>query len=44
MIADQVSDLIQFGIILVGLAIVTPIVLKHAGGWAAISAALPEKS
>ena len=41
MIADQVSDLIQFGIILVGLAIATPIVLKHAGGWAAISAALP---
>ena len=41
MIADQVSDLIQFAIILVGLAIATPIVLKHAGGWAAISAALP---
>ena len=41
MIADQVSDLIQFGIILVGLAIATPIVLKYAGGWAAISAALP---
>ena len=41
MIADQVSDLIQFGIILVGLAIATPIVLKHAGGWSAISAALP---
>ena len=41
MIADQVSDLIQFGIILVGLAIATPIVLKHAGGWAEISAALP---
>lgn len=41
MIADQVSDLIQFGIILIGLAIATPIVLKHAGGWSAISAALP---
>ena len=41
MIADQVSDLIQFGIILVGLAIATPIVLKYAGGWQAISAALP---
>lgn len=41
MIADQVSDLIQFGIILVGLAIATPIVLSKAGGWAAISAALP---
>ena len=41
MIADQISDLIQFGIILVGLAIATPLVLKHAGGWQAISAALP---
>ena len=29
MIADQVSDLIQFGIILVGLAIATPIVLAE---------------
>ena len=41
MIADQISDLVQFSIILVGLAIATPIVLKSAGGWAAISAALP---
>jgi len=41
MIADQISDLVQFIIILVGLAIATPIVLKHAGGWAAISAKLP---
>lgn len=41
MIADQVSDLIQFAIILVGLAIATPIVIKYAGGWQAISAALP---
>ena len=41
MIADQISDLVQFIIILVGLAIATPIVLKSAGGWAAISAKLP---
>ena len=41
MIADQISDLVQFIIILVGLAIATPIVLNHAGGWAAISAKLP---
>ncbi len=41
MIADQISDLVQFIIILVGLAIATPIVLKNAGGWAAISAKLP---
>ena len=41
MIADQISDLVQFIVILVGLAIATPIVLKGCGGWAAISAALP---
>ncbi len=41
MIADQVSDLVQFIIILLGLAIATPIVLNSAGGWAAISAKLP---
>jgi len=41
MIADQVSDLVQFIIILVGLAVATPIVLHNAGGWAAISAKLP---
>ena len=41
MIADQISDLIQFGIILVGLAIATPFVIKGCGGWQAISAALP---
>ena len=33
MIADQISDLVQFIIILVGLAIATPIVLNGAGGW-----------
>jgi SSS family solute:Na+ symporter len=41
MIADQVNDLIQFIIILGGLAIVTPFVLNNAGGWEAISAKLP---
>ncbi len=41
MIADQISDLVQFIIILVGLAIATPIVLNHAGGWSAIAAKLP---
>ena len=41
MIADQVSDLVQFIIILVGLAIATPFVLNGCGGWAEISAALP---
>lgn len=41
MIADQISDLVQFIIILVGLAIATPIVLNSAGGWDAISAKLP---
>ncbi len=42
MIADQISDLVQFIIILVGLAIATPIVLHNAGGWEAISAKLPD--
>ncbi len=41
MIADQISDLVQFIIILVGLAIATPFVIKGCGGWEAISAALP---
>ncbi len=41
MIADQISDLVQFIIILVGLAIATPIVINGCGGWEAISAALP---
>ncbi|MBE6927076.1 MAG: sodium:solute symporter family protein [Ruminococcaceae bacterium] len=41
MIADQISDLVQFIIILVGLAIATPFVIHGAGGWDAISEALP---
>lgn len=41
MIADQISDLVQFGIILIGLAVATPIVIHGCGGWDAISAALP---
>ncbi len=41
MIADQISDLVQFIIILVGLAIATPFVLKGVGGIQAISEALP---
>ena len=41
MIADQLSDLVQFVIILVGLAIATPFVINGCGGWDAISAALP---
>ncbi|MBR6738786.1 MAG: sodium:solute symporter family protein [Oscillospiraceae bacterium] len=41
MIADQLSDLVQFVIILVGLAIATPFVINGCGGWEAISAALP---
>ena len=41
MIADQVSDLVQFIIILVGLAVATPFVIEGCGGWEAVSAALP---
>ena len=40
MIADQISDLVQFIIILVGLAIATPFVIEGCGGWEAISSAL----
>ena len=42
MIADQVSDLVQFIIILVGLAVATPFVIKGCGGWSAIASKLPE--
>lgn len=41
MIADQISDMVQFVIILAGLAIATPFVLNGAGGWEAVSAMLP---
>lgn len=41
MFADQISDLVQFLIILLGLAIATPIVVSKCGGWTAISQALP---
>jgi len=41
MIADQISDLVQFVVILVGLAIATPFVINGCGGWEAISAKLP---
>ena len=40
MIADQISDMVQFIVILAGLAIATPFVIKGCG-WEAISAALP---
>ena len=41
MVADQISDLFQFTITLVGLAIATPFVIHGCGGWKAIAAALP---
>ena len=41
MIADQISDLVQFLIIFLGLAIATPFVIKGCGGWNAVSEALP---
>ena len=41
MIADQISDLVQFIIILVGLAVATPFVVNGCGGWDQISASLP---
>ena len=42
MIADQLSDLIQFIIILVGLAIATPLVINGCGGWDVVASKLPE--
>ena len=41
MIADQISDFVQFIIILVGLSIATPFVINGCGGWSSIAAALP---
>ena len=41
MIADQISDLVQFIIIFIGLAIATPFVFKGIGGWQTLSAKLP---
>lgn len=41
MIADQISDMVQFLIILVGLAIATPIVISGIGGWDVIASKLP---
>ena len=41
MIADQISDFVQFLIILIGLAIATPFVVHGCGGWSNIASKLP---
>lgn len=41
MLADQITDLFQFFIILFGLAIALPFIINGAGGWAVISSKLP---
>lgn len=41
MIADAIADIVQFFIIFFGLLIALPFVIHGAGGWHAISAALP---
>ena len=41
MIADQISDFVQFIIIFIGLAIATPFVINGIGGWQVLSAKLP---
>ena len=41
MLADAIADIVQFFIIFFGLLIALPFVIKGAGGWSAISAALP---
>lgn len=38
---DAWSDMFQYIVILFGLAIATPIIIRNVGGWEAISAALP---
>lgn len=44
MIADAISDVVQYIIIFFGLLIALPFIIKGAGGWAAISAKLPPMS
>lgn len=41
LMADTITDVVQYIVIFCGLAIATPFVVKGAGGWDAISAALP---
>lgn len=41
MLADAITDLVQYLIIFFGLLIALPFVINGAGGWAAISRALP---
>lgn len=41
MLADAIADIVQFFIIFFGLLITLPFVINGAGGWSAISAALP---
>ena len=42
MLADQISDLLQFVIIFLGMAIAVPFVISGSGGWQAVSEKLPE--
>jgi len=41
MLADAITDVVQFLIIFFGLLIALPFIINGAGGWAVISAALP---
>lgn len=41
MLADAIADMVQYLIIFFGLLIALPFVIQGAGGWEAISAALP---
>ncbi len=41
MLADAITDVVQFLIIFFGLLIALPFIINGAGGWQAISAALP---
>lgn len=41
LMADTISDLIQYFIIFIGLAITTPFVIEGVGGWHAITSKIP---
>lgn len=41
LMADTITDMVQYVVIFIGLAIATPFVINGAGGWTAISEMLP---
>lgn len=41
LLADTITDVVQYIVIIIGLALATPFVISGAGGWSTISAMLP---